>query len=340
MTEQLMPAQHKNSNLTILHQEPLADKNWFRTGGNALYYAEPHDALAFKDAIFFAQTKKLPLFILGSGANCLISDAGFAGLVIRPHLNQISIKEINDHMVEVTVGAGVSMEALIEYCLENNIIGLEEFSGIPGTVGGSVYINLHYFNFLLAQFLSRATIFDTIHNTIEIVNNAWFDFSYDYSKLHEKKQFLLDATFILKKTDDLMTAYAKGRSQEIIRHRKARYPYRNTCGSFFRNFYEDEIAIDNNGKKIIYAAYYLDKVGVKGSLQVGNAQVSHQHANMIVNLGTATSTDIITLARTMQEMVYQSFGIMLQPECQLIGFSEYPLYRSSPAKHYKSDVIL
>jgi len=76
---------------------------------------------------------------------------------------------------------------------------------------------------------------------------------------------------------------------------------------------------------MIYVAYYLDKIGVKGSLQKGGAIVSYQHANMLVNQGTATSTDIIVLARAMQEMVQKEFGILPQPECRLIGFKEYPL---------------
>ena len=97
-----------------------------------------------------------------------------------------------------------------------------------------------------------------------------------------------------------------------------------TCGSFFRNFSPDEVV--HTEKKLIYVAYYLDKVGIKGELSVGDAIVSHQHANMIVNRGKATSTDIITLAQLMQKMVFDRFGIKPQPECQLVGFKENILY--------------
>ena len=78
---------------------------------------------------------------------------------------------------------------------------------------------------------------------------------------------------------------------------------------------------------MIYIAYYLDILGIKGELSVGDALISHQHANMLINKGAATSHDIITLARRMQELVYGKFGIIPQPECQLIGFKEYPLLR-------------
>ena len=140
-----------------------------------------------------------------------------------------------------------------------------------------------------------------------------------------QEYYLVSATFNLKKLTDLQTAFARGRRQEIIRHRVKRYPATHTCGSFFRNFHDDEVTLTSNGKKMIYVAYYLDNIGVKGNLRVGDAIVSYQHANMLVNCGKATSTDIITLARLMQEKVRDAFGIIPQPECQLIGFNEYPL---------------
>ncbi len=217
------------------------------------------------------------------------------------------------------------MHDLIEFCLANNLLGLEEFSGIPGTVGGSVYINLHYFQFLLEQFLVSATVIHRATGAISTVSPDWFKFGYDQSRLQEEEYYLVDATFTLKKGTDLETAYARGRRVEIIRHRNSRYPTKNTCGSFFRNFHDHEVSLMSNGKKMIFVAYYLDKIGVKGQLQIGNAIVSYQHANMIVNQGNATSADIIALARAMQEMVHKHFSIIPQPECRLIGFKEYPL---------------
>jgi|SRR5579863_3589377 len=310
--------------LNIQQNVPLKDKNWFATGGSARFFCEPTTALEFQQALSYAHEHALPLFVLGQGANILISDEGFDGLVIRPMLKEIEVLPQNTHVL-VRAGAGVTMHDLIAYCLDNQIIGLEEFSGIPGTVGGSVYINLHYFEFLLEQFLVSAHIINKKTGEITIVNPDWFHFGYDHSRLHDHEHFLIDATFKLTHTDPLGTMYARGRRAEIIRHRIRRYPATHTCGSFFRNFHDHEVTLVSNGKKMIYAAYYLDKIGVKGHLHVGDAIVSYQHANMLVNRGNATSTDIITLARTMQELVRQQFGIIPQPECQLIGFKEWPL---------------
>lgn len=319
---------------------PLKDKNWFKTGGSAKFYCEPSNPEELKSAYQFAQSSQEEIFILGSGANILISDDGFDGLVIKPMLNTI---EMVRHVVNtpahherisskthtlVKAGTGTTMDALIEYCLSNNLLGLEEFSGIPGTVGGSVFINLHYFEFLLSQFLVSATLMEKETNSLLTVDNTWFNFGYNTSTLHRGKHFLVDATFKLENASELQTSHARGRSEEIIRHRAKRYPTKNTCGSFFRNFHEDEVTLIENGKKVIWVAYYLDKVGVKGQLANGDASVSYQHANMIINQGNATTVDIIAVARSMQEHVEKEFGIIPQPECRLIGFKAYPLLKN------------
>jgi len=315
----VQPTQHRTSSL-ITENIALADKNWFATGGPARFFAEPTSAEEFAAAMKFAQEHQLETFVLGEGANILISDDGFPGLVIRPRMDAI---EITGDLVRA--GAGTSIQKLIDTCLAHQLVGLEEFSGIPGTIGGAVYINIHYFEFLLSQFLEQATIIEKRTGVISVVTNDWFNFGYDTSTLHAGTHLLVDATFKLKKIDPLSAAYARGRRDEIIRHRRQRYPTSHTCGSFFRNFLPHEVPKD----ALIYAAYYLDKLGIKGSLAVGDAIVSHKHANMLVNRGNATSTDLVTLARTMQERVRKTFGVLLQPECQLIGFVEYPLLRQA-----------
>lgn len=311
--------------MNIQEQVPLKDKNWFRTGGPARFFCEPETAQEFQEALLFAKKNNLTIFILGHGANIVVSDDGFDGLVIRPKKTPIEIEIDNQDQALVTVGAGVLMDELIQYTLDHNLIGLEDFSNIPGTVGGSTFINLHYFTHFLSHFLVGAQVIEKETGNIINVDNDWFGFGYDCSKLMEQKHYLVNATFQLKKVSDTQAAYAKGRRDEIFRHRTSRYPHSNTCGSFFRNFYENEVTITCGDKKMIWVAYYLDKIGVKGALSVGNVCVSHQHANMLVTSESATSADIIALARKMQELVKNEFGIVPQPECIFVGFKDYPL---------------
>jgi UDP-N-acetylmuramate dehydrogenase len=113
----------------------------------------------------------------------------------------------------------------------------------------------------------------------------------------------------------------------MMRYRARRYPTSGTCGSFFRNFTQKEIS-GLEESAVPSVAYYLDRVGIKGSLAIGKARVSYQHANMIVNTGGATAREIADVARLMQEKVFTAFGIVPQPECLLIGFDDhYPLLR-------------
>ena len=308
----------------ILENIPLNDKNWFRTGGPARFYSEPQNLTEFKTALKFAQENQLEIFVLGAGANVLISDDGFNGLVIRPKLTSVSF-QINHQEALVTADAGTHFSDLINICFENNVLGLEEFSGIPGTVGGAVFINLHFFKFLLSQFLVSATVINTQNQETLVVDQNWFNFGYNQSKLQDGNFYLVNATFKLKTASDLDVAYAKGRSHEMIRYRAWRYPAKNTCGSFFRNFHEDEVQLEVDGKKMIFVAYYLDKLGFKGTLQIGRAGVSYQHANMLVTQDGATSNDLIMLARAMQQQVFEKFGVIPKTECLLVGFDKYPL---------------
>ncbi len=314
-----------HNSLIIQESVSLHDKNWFGVGGPAKFYCQPRNAEEFQEALAFGKKNSLAIVLLGEGANSLISDAGFDGLVIRPQLNSITITPDSENTVLVEAGAGVSLGALIRHCLDNTIIGLEEFSGIPGTIGGSVYINVHYFEFLLSQFLVSAIVIEKATGKTMTVETSWFEFGYDQSKLISETYYLLTATFKLKKVTSLEATYARGKHDEMIRYRQHRYPSKGTCGSFFRNFHQEEVAHARSEKKLIYVAYYLDKLGIKGELSVGGASVSYQHANMLVATSAATAQDIITLARIMQEMVQKEFGIIPQPECRFIGFTEYPL---------------
>jgi len=323
----IAPQHHHDASVAFIQQSvPLHDKNWFGTGGLAHFFCEPTSSDQFVYAIQFAHAQEIPVMILGHGANVLISDTGFSGLIIRPHLTAIHL-HAEDSTVLVTAESGVAIADLINFCFAHHCIGLEEFSGIPGTVGGALFINLHYFEFLIEKFLLHAQLIDAQSGAITTVSKEWFNFSYNYSTLQQRTHYLVSATFVVKKATDTELNFARGRQYEIIRHRARRYPTSGTCGSFFRIFHENEVSLIIAGKKMVFVGYYLDKIGVKGQLRIGNAMVSYQHANMIVNLGNATSNDIITLAYTMQELVYQHFQILPQPECELIGFDPYPLMK-------------
>jgi len=303
----------------------LAPYTWFRTGGPAGFFCEPETDGDFRKALEFAHERDLPVFVLGEGANILVSDGGFPGLVIHQADTDIEVVERKGEYSLVRAGSGATIPDLIEFSLENNLAGLEVFSGIPGSVGGAVYINLHYFDDLLSDYFREGRVIRADGGEILRVDRDWFQFGYDTSTLHQGEYYLTEATFALHNADMRDTAFARGRREEIIRHRNRRYPESHTCGSFFRNFLPEEVNLTVDGQDMIFVGYYLDLLGVKGTLRKGDAMVSPKHANMIVNRGQATSAQILQVARSMQQQVLDEFGILPQPECQLIGFDQYPL---------------
>ena len=309
--------------MEIEKNTPLANKNWFKTGGPAKFFCEPQTNEECFQAAEFAKKIGAKTFVLGHGANILISDEGFDGLIIKPHLNNLNFDLESQR---VTAGAGISINDLIEKTLKNGLAGLEVFSGIPGTVGGATAMNIHYFESELSDFVVEAEIVELSTGKIFKVDKKWFDFGYGKSALLSGLYMLLQTTFQLKKVSENESAFARGRAHEIIRHRSRRYPPANTCGSFFKNFdTEREVQFIKSNTKVPYVAYYLDQLGIKGALSVGGAAVWHSHANMIVSSQGAKSSDIISLACKMQKLVEKNFGIIPKPECQLIGFKTNPL---------------
>ena len=298
---------------------PLKDLNWFRTGGNAEFFSEPatlEDALS---DLAFAKKEGLDLIVLGEGANTLVCDLGCKGLVMRPANKKLSLLEKPEGLV-LEAGCGASVHDAVDFSLERGALGLEECAGLPGTIGGAAFINAHFFEFFLADFLLSATVISP-DGSVREVDRDWFEYGYDVSRLHRERWLIWSVRFLLKGGSDLDAAFAKGRAYEIIRQRSRRYPKERTCGSFFRNFLPEEAQ-----GKVPSVAYYLDKVGVKGTLSSGLAIVSRKHANMLETKEGATSADVVSLAREMQKLVYKNFGLVPVPECRFLGFPSFPLY--------------
>jgi len=259
--------------MTIADHSPLHERCWFRTGGAAQYFCAPRTERELGEALAFARARQLPVTLLGEGANVLISDEGIAGLVIRPAMVHCACRPDSAGGMLLTAGAGAALGDAIEYALQHGALGLEEFSGVPGSIGGAVYINAHYFEFLLSHFLVEARVMNVCDGAVASVPAAWFAFGYDTSRLHAREHVLVDATFALRAGSAEDAAFARGRRAEIIRHRMRRYPASHTCGSFFQNFTAAEVQLTIDGRPMTSVAYYLDRLGVKGVLREGDAVV-------------------------------------------------------------------
>lgn len=299
--------------MQILENISLREFTTFKIGGPAMFFCEPRSTEEMIEAFEIANQRGVPTFVLGLGANVLFSDDGYKGMVIRQMNNKVDISKEFLH-----AESGATIEDLIKTSLEHNLVGLEDFSGIPSTVGGALYINLHYFDAFISDLVTYGIVFDKETFRSQEVDKGWFCFSYDNTRLKTDSRYvLLKAGFELKKVDDYTKHEAIGRSKEIIRTRRHRYPSEPSAGSVFQNLSVEEQRNLNLPTRSV--AYLIDVCGLKGR-RVGDAMISHKHANMIVNLGNAKASDVLELCQIIRENVKSRFGVDLKYEIQLVGF--------------------
>ena len=296
----------------IEHDVPLAPYTTFKIGGPAdlLYRARTPRELA--DAVLAARELEIPFFLLGMGANILIGDRGFRGLVIRNEVRGIDF--VDERRVRAGSGAEVYIE-LIDRTVSRGLGGLHHYVGIPSTVGGAVWQNLHFLSpaperertMFVEEVVEGATILSE-EGEVREVDHAYFRFGYDYSILHDRKDVVLDVTFRLDPTpqDELRRIMRENLAWRDDKHPDLwLYP---SAGSIFQKL------------EGIGAGRLIDQCGLKGYvLPNGRAQIFHKHANILVNLGGATASDIRGLIELAQETVRRELGHELKPEIGFIG---------------------
>ncbi|MQA88986.1 MAG: UDP-N-acetylmuramate dehydrogenase [Gemmatimonas sp.] len=288
----------------------LAPFTTFRIGGSADYFFEPHSEEELVRALRLVREEEIPHFLLGVGANILIGDGGFRGLVIRNRVGGIEFLEGG----RVRAGAGVSVyHDLIQATAARGLGGLHHYVGIPSTVGGAIWQNLHFLSppperertVFVEEVVDSAEIL-TAEGEVRTVDCDYFRFGYDYSILHDRPDVVLNVTFRLEPepTESLRTTIRENLEWRDDRHPDLwLYP---SAGSIFQK-------IEGVG-----AGRLVDQCGLKGHIH-GNAQIFHKHANIIVNLGGATALDVRALISLAQQTVRRELGYELRPEIGFVG---------------------
>ena len=290
---------------------PLAPFTTFKIGGPADLFYEAHSADELALAVTMARETRTPYFLLGTGANILVGDGGFRGLVIRNMARLADVLEDDSRLVAES--GAIIYPDLIETAVSNGLSGLEHYVGIPSTVGGAMWQNLHFLSppperertMFIEEVVLGAEIL-TAEGVRTYVERDYFDFGYDYSILHERDDVVLSVTFQMRKGD-------KPRMREImeanLQWRAERHPPLDTepsAGSIFQK-------IEGVG-----AGRLIDEAGLKGAC-IGGACVTHRHANIIINRGGATAADVRALITFIQETVEERTGYRLKPEISFIG---------------------
>jgi UDP-N-acetylmuramate dehydrogenase len=205
----------------------------------------------------------------------------------------------------ISATAGTPLSVVIQFALKNNFVGIEKMMGIPGTIGGAVRGNAGAFGCEIKDVFKKALILDD-DNEIKEVGPDFLNFGYRESAIKKSKKIILKVWMEFKK-DPESAKKALEEGGKIIIERIGKQPKGKCCGSFFKN-----------PDQQLSAGYLLEQCGCKG-LQVGGAQVSHEHANWIINRGDATQEDVINLSSMMKERVLEHFDVTLEREVQLVG---------------------
>ena len=292
--------------LGIRREVQLAPYTTYQIGGPADYFLEAMTTDDLVRAIKVARKVRLPYFVLGTGANILVSDLGFRGLVIR---NATAGTSFSGNLL--TAASGATIADLIELTATHELSGLEHFAGIPSTVGGAIWQNLHFLapdrkeTVFIGDILVGAEVLMP-DNQIFQVEKDYFEFGYDESRLHHEEIIILSATFQLQPKSE-----ADIRKQILanLDWRNEKQPQLSefpSCGSVFKK-------IEGVG-----AGRLIDQAGLKGK-QIGQAQISTKHANYFVNLGKAAATDVKALIDVAHDTVKAQTGRDLQMEISLVG---------------------
>lgn len=310
---------------TAREHVPLGPMTTFKVGGPADLFFEARSVAQLQLAAVNARTRNVPIFILGGGTNILIGDRGIRGLVVRNLTGNIAIRgmkagqkgQVRKGTVYIEADSGVPMNKLVRFAIEEGLAGLEMQLGLPGSVGGAIYMNSKWTH-------PEGYVGDCVYQ-VELVTpkgdvvvepKSYFRFAYDSSCIQKSGDIVLSVMFAL-------TSDSKERlwdiANESIGYRRMTQPQGVlSAGCTFRNLSKSEALSLSTPNGTTSAGFLIDHAGLK-SASVGDASISNVHANFIINKGKATAQDVVRLIDKVKQSVYEQFGVQLEEEIIRVG---------------------
>lgn len=272
----------------------------FNIGGKADYIVKPKNIKDIVNILKIIKKHEIDYFFLGNGSNLLVCDNGYRGMIILTcELNQISL--VNKNSIECY--AGVTVSKLCKFAYKNSLSGLEFAWGIPGSVGGGVYMNAGAYGGEFKDIIKSCKYVNEDGNMYEI-NISKMDMSYRHSFFTNKKLLIISAVFELRSDEQSLI---KERMDDYITRRKNKQPLEYpSCGSTFKR--------PKNG----YASALIEECGLKG-YRIGGAEVSTKHSGFIINVDNAKCEDVLKLIEHVKKVVYEKKGITLECEVKILG---------------------
>lgn len=280
--------------------EPMSRHTTFNIGGPADYLLFPSDMEQLSKIFVLLKNYDIPHTILGNGSNVLVLDKGIRGAVIKMHA-PMSYKRCEGN--RIIAGAGAYLKHVSKFAADNGLTGMEFACGIPGSLGGAVFMNAGAYDGEMAGIVARVKTV-THNGKILTYERDELDFGYRHSVFQHNGQAICEITLELAAGDrDAIQA----KIDDFTQRRESKQPLEMpSAGSTFKR------------PQGYFAGTLIDETGLKG-LQVGGAQISTKHAGFVVNSGNATAADVLNLIKEVQERVYAKNGVRLFPEVRIIG---------------------
>ena len=286
----------------IKYNEPMKNHTTFKIGGPADCYIIVKTKEELKEVLIFAKENNIPVTIVGNGSNLLVLDGGIEGIVVNIRLDNIEISKEKEN-VEIKVDAGYKLTILGQKCMQNEIEGFEELSGIPGTIGGAIIMNAGAHGREMKDVVRSIKAFDYDGNE-HVFANEEAEFGYRTSMFKNNKYIVTEVTLELKKGTK---EEIKEKMDEFAKYRKEKQPIEMpSAGSTFKR-----------GEDFI-TAKLIDDAGLKG-FSIGGAEVSTKHSGFVVNKGNATAKDVLDLVEYIKEKIEEKFHKKIELEVKIVG---------------------
>lgn len=283
----------------IYYNEPLRKYSFTKTGGNADIYVVPHNNQDVADIVGFCYQHQIPLTVLGNGSNILISERGIRGVV----LSLLGLTNITNQGTQILASSGAALIDVAHYAYEQSLTGLEFACGIPGSIGGAIYMNAGAYGGEIKDICESVTVVQR-NGKLKTYITEELEFSYRHSKIQLNQDIVLQAVFKLHKGDKTTI---KSLMDDLTEKRQSKQPLEYpSCGSVFKR------PIGH------YAGALIQQAQLQG-YRIGGVEVSTKHAGFMVNVDHGTCDDYIALIHHVQQVVKKQFGVDLEPEVRIIG---------------------
>lgn len=287
----------------IKYNEPMKKHTTLKVGGNADVLVTPQDIQDVKTVLKFAKDNDIPVTVIGNGSKLLVKDGGIRGIVIK-FGSKFSNVELNGEYI--TVSAGMTLPRLALIAKDNSLSGLEFAAGIPGNIGGAIYMNAGAYGSEMSNIVEQVTYLDEDFN-IQTISNQECKFSYRNSIFRTRNNVILSTKLKLN-NDDKQEIEARMKQNQESRREKQPLEYPNAGSTFKR-------------PEGYFVGKLIDDLGLKG-YSIGGAQISTKHSGFIVNTGEATAKDVLDLIGYIKEKVLEANNVKLEEEIIVLGEGE------------------